>query len=40
MEAELATFELLSEESAGDPLTTAEASNLIEHLHIGRQRKR
>lgn len=39
-EVELATFELLFEESAGDPLTTAEANNLIENLHIARQRKR
>ena len=35
-DAELTTFELLFEESAGDPLTTAEANHLIENLHIYR----
>jgi hypothetical protein len=35
-DAELTTFELLFEESAGDPLTTAEANRLIESLHVYR----
>jgi hypothetical protein len=38
-EVEPATFELLFEESAGDPLTTAEANNPMENLHIVRQRR-
>ena len=38
-EVEPATFELLFEESAGDPLTTAEANNPMENLHIARQRR-
>jgi hypothetical protein len=33
-DAELSTFELLFEERAGDPLTTAEANSLIENLHV------
>jgi hypothetical protein len=33
MEAELATFELLFDESVSNALTTAEAANLIENLH-------
>jgi len=33
---ELATFELLFEESAGHPLTTAQANNLIENLRVYR----
>jgi hypothetical protein len=33
---ELATLELLFEEKAGDPLSTAEANALIENLHIYR----
>jgi len=35
-DVELVTFELLFEESAGDPLTTAEANNLIENLYVYR----
>ena len=35
-DAELVTFDLLFEESAGDPLTTTEANALIEALHIYR----
>ncbi|MDY7080488.1 MAG: FG-GAP-like repeat-containing protein, partial [Chloroflexota bacterium] len=31
---ELATLDLLFEESAGDPLTTAEANAIIENLHV------
>jgi len=33
-DVELATFDLLFEESAGDPLASAEANALIENLHI------
>jgi hypothetical protein len=37
-EAELATFELLFEESVSDALTTVEANNLIKNLHQAKKK--